>query len=105
MQQKRIVKILCRVEDNLLDRLQEITYTFPMKQTAYDWREHAYIDAINKFRSQYEGTDWVLGGMKIVYVTPLRSKYSTMSNIEKNFQEDMINDMFSDESMNPYDHI
>lgn len=30
---------------------------------------------------------------------------SDLGNIEKNFQEDMINDMFSDESMNPYDHI
>lgn len=28
-----------------------------------------------------------------------------LGNIGRNFQEDMINDMFSDESMNPYDHI
>lgn len=28
-----------------------------------------------------------------------------LDNIEKKFQEDRINDMFSDESMNPYDHI
>ncbi len=36
---------------------------------------------------------------------PFRDKKTPLTNIEKNFQEDMINDMFSDESMNPYDHI
>ena len=38
---------------------------------------------------------------------PIQRTKSTpdLGNIGRNFQEDMINDIFSDESMNPYDHI